>query len=743
MRPMRSRWPRLPPLACAIVLAAIIALRGRPVPELPPGARADDREVDRIVGTVGGPVITGPHGVGAPLDTGPTTVWVWSEVPLSPGQRVAVTGRLHTPRGFLDPGASDRSALAASRGAAWELTAGRVEVLGQDDGIAARFWRWAATVQTTWTSRIPDDEPAAAALRGIVTGDRAGVPDALDQRWRISGIYHVLSVSGLHLAVVAGLAFALLRRLVAASCLGRRSRPARWAAPVALALAVIYTAVTGAQLATLRSLAVVAIVLVGQMLDRPVRLVDALGAAAIAILVWRPADLFDPSFQLSFVAALTLALLPRKPREGTAVWRWVRTGFATSAWVAITTAPLTALHFHQVAPGGVIGNLVLTPIVELFALPLGFAGVLLGDLGRPFVTAAVWIVARVDSLAGLLARVMPVGTIAIGASIVLIALVALGLWLASRPRRTRGELVAWLALCALWTLAHTPPSPGSLRVTYLDVGQGDAAIVELPGGGVWLVDAGGNASAGTLAAASAPGTAIARTLAVYGRSSIDRAILSHPHPDHYLGLAALDLPIGELWFAGDVGDAGDGARLRPSRIPSFTAIAATLAARGTRLVRPSLGTSRTADGVALEVWAPRYVAAAGAPPVLAPDPVRGVNDNSLVIAIHYAGRTLLFPGDLEAEGEEAVVDAGLTAADVVKVAHHGSSTSSSQPFVAATHPTLAVISCGVANAFGFPSPAVVDRWHAAGARVARTDLDGAITVTVTADGELSVEQFTP
>ena len=128
----------------------------------------------------------------------------------------------------------------------------------------------------------------------------------------------MLSVSGLHLAVVAGLAFALLRRLVAASPLGGRSRPARWAAPIALALAIIYTAVTGAQLATLRSLAVVAIVLVGQMLDRPVRLVDALGAAAIAILVWRPADLFDPSFQLSFVAALTLALLPRKPHEGTA-----------------------------------------------------------------------------------------------------------------------------------------------------------------------------------------------------------------------------------------------------------------------------------------------------------------------------------------------------------------------------------------------------------------------------------------
>src|ERR1043165_240527 len=118
----------------------------------------------------------------------------------------------------------------------------------------------------------------------------------------------MLSVSGLHLAVVAGLVFALLRRLIAASPWGGRTRPARWAAPPALVLAVAYTMITGAQLATLRALAVVALALIAQMIDRPVRLVDALGVAALAILLWRPADLLDPSFQLSFVAALPPAL---------------------------------------------------------------------------------------------------------------------------------------------------------------------------------------------------------------------------------------------------------------------------------------------------------------------------------------------------------------------------------------------------------------------------------------------------
>src|SRR5207237_2487383 len=129
----------------------------------------------------------------------------------------------------------------------------------------------------------------AAALRGITVGDRGEVPPALDQRWRAVGIYHVLSVSGLHLAVVAGLAFGVLRRLIAASPWGGRARPARWAAPPALVLAIAYTLVTGAQLATLRALVVVALALVAQMLDRPLRLIDALGLAGLATLAGRPA----------------------------------------------------------------------------------------------------------------------------------------------------------------------------------------------------------------------------------------------------------------------------------------------------------------------------------------------------------------------------------------------------------------------------------------------------------------------
>ncbi|MBA3462278.1 MAG: DNA internalization-related competence protein ComEC/Rec2 [Deltaproteobacteria bacterium] len=677
---------------------------------------ADDRGIDRVVGTVEGPVMRTTRGSAARV----SGVWVWADEVLLPGQRVAAVGRVKTGRG------RER----------FELSAQSIEHLGEDDGLAARTWRWAAEVQAAGARRIDEvggDPAARAALRGITLGDRSAVPKELDDRWRVVGIYHVLSVSGLHLAVVAGLVFALLRRLVAASPLGGRVHPARWAAPPSLLIAIAYTLITGAQLATLRALVVIALVLIAAMIDRPIRLIDALGAAALVLLAWEPGDLFDPAFQLSFAAALTLALRPARTRAGNRVVGWLVHGITTSFWIAVTTAPITAFHFQQVSAGGVIGNLVLTPIVELLALPLALAGLVLGPFGAPFIRVACALVELVDNVAGVLAHVLPIGQIAVASALAMCVLVVLSVWSAARERRS---VVLWAALVIAWAAARTPPPPGALRVTFVDVGQGDAAIVELPGGEVWLVDAGGNASSRALAAAAAPGVAITRALAAAGHDRIDLAILSHPHPDHYLGLAAITLPIGELWSAAEPEPP---ELARGGALPSYQELVEALAARGTRLVHPPLGIAREHAGVTLEVLAPRYIAHEGAQPIEAADPVRSVNDNSLVIAIHYRGRTFLMTGDLEREGEDALVASGLARVDVVKVPHHGSPTSSSETFVAASRPALAVISCGRANAFGFPSPVVVARWRAVGAQVERTDISGSITVVVDATGGLAVE----
>ncbi len=728
------------PLAVAFAVTAAVAIaeawRGPAVAIPPPGTVADDRAVDRVVGTVDGLVISTPLGFGAPLATEGAEVWLWTTERLAPGDRVAATGRLRTLRGLLDPGAPPVSSHAA-----FELSAFGVEHLGEASTVRTRLLRWAGDTQHTWVAAIDDaagPSDGAAALRGIVTGDRGTVPAALDDRWRACGIFHALSVSGLHLAVVAGLAFAFLRRLIAGSPWGGRVRPARWAVPPALALAVAYTLVTGAQIATLRSLLVIAIMLIAQFLDRPARLVDALGLAMIALLAWHPSDLTDPSFQLSFAAALALALRPKRAPSGNRIVHWLREGIATSAWVSLVTAPITAFHFHQLQPAGVIGNLVLTPLLELVALPLGLAGLVLRTVwpaaGALAIRIAALTVGLVDMLAGWFAKLAPVGAVAVGSIGAMVVLVALALWLLSRTRRTRIDALAWAALCATWLAARVPPPPGALRVTFLDVGQGDGAIIELPNGAAWIVDAGGLASRHDLASAAAPGRAVTRTLEAYGHAAIELAIISHPHPDHYLGLAAITEPIAETWAVAGDPPAHSGAK-KPIGLPSFAALATP------PIHHPALGLVRAEAGVEVYVWGPRYRETDASPEREAADPVRTTNDNSLVIELRFAGRSILFAGDVEAEGEASIVAAGLEHVDVVKVGHHGSPTSSSQTFVTATHPGTAVISCGVANTFGFPAAAVLARWRAAGAEVERTDASGAITVTVTPEGTLTVERF--
>ncbi|HEY0193133.1 MAG TPA: ComEC/Rec2 family competence protein [Kofleriaceae bacterium] len=706
-------------------------------------AGADDRIVDRVTGVIEGPIVHGPRGDGARLAADGATVWLWSGGRLHPGEQVVAIGRLHAPRGLRDPAVPDRAALVHARGASLELTAQEVIRLGDAGGWVDRAWRAADDTQRAWVRALDaagGGTPGAAALRGIVAGDRGEVPPALDDRWRAVGIFHVLSVSGLHLAVVSGLAFWLLRRLIAMSPWGGRCRPARWASIPALALAIAYTMITGAQLATLRSLAVIACMLIGQLCARPVKLLDATGFAALAILIWRPADLFDPSFQLSFVAAITLALQP--PVDAShGVRGWLVRGALSSARVALTTAPLTAYHFQQVAVGGVLGNLVLTPAVELIALPLGLAGAALGL--SPAITAAAWIVGLADRGAGLLAQVTPVGHVAVASGVVTLALVAISLYVVTRERWARGRIAGWVMMCAIWAIGRTPPPDGALRMTFLDVGQGDAALIELPDGQLWLLDAGGAPNARDLAAAAATGQAIDRVVWAYGHARIDLAILSHPHPDHYLGLAAITTPITELWVADEPGGNGGkhADRLRAATaLPGFAAIAAGLVARGTRLVHPQLGTTAAGE-VSLRIWAPRYQPADR--PMCAADPVRSLNDNSLVVELGYRGRRVLFAGDVEAEGEADLVAAGVGPVDVVKVPHHGSPTSSSPALVAATRPRLAVISCGRGNAFGFPSPRVIARWQAAGAEVARTDTDGAVTVTIDERGGLMFERYVP
>ncbi|MBK9031328.1 MAG: ComEC/Rec2 family competence protein [Myxococcales bacterium] len=758
-------WP-LPRRARLVVAVAAVAAwaaareaRAARDAIAPPGI--DDRALDTIEGWIAGPptALASATGMLVDGDVGPVWVTISGAPRAWPGDRVRVVGRLVTPRGYRDPGSPDRAQIARDRGARWELRGRGLEVLASGD--RASLWRRPAQV-ARWASRAiarrGGDGVGNALVRAVVVGDRSAVTPATDDAWRAAGVYHALSVSGLHLAVVALVAFAALTRLFAMIApLAARLAPRRAAAAAALPLAVGYTLVTGGQVATVRALVVVAVVLLGEVCERRARIGDALGLAALLAIGQRPSVVFDPAFELSFVAAVTL-IASARGRAAAPVRGWRRAARAlvaavrTSWHVTVATAPISAWHFGQVSLGGVVGNLVAGPAFELAALPLGVIGTLITAVapavGGVALDLAIAIAGWAAAVIAVIARATPTLWVRPPTPLELGACAGLfGAWLAARHGVARARVAAMTAVaCAVlggsWWAHRAAARPATLRITFLDVGQGDGAVLELPDGQVWLIDAGGAPGTGARAQL-APGRAVAAYLRTRGVRAIDVAIVSHPHPDHYLGLLAVaaEVPIRALWAAAPGDDAAPDPSApfadAPAHGRSYADVVAALVATGTQLVAPPLG-PRSFGDVTVEVLGPRGPAGEA---VATADPVRTVNDNSLVVRVSRGGARVLFLGDVEDEGEDALVAAGDVAATVVKVAHHGSPTSSSPALVAAARPRLAVISLGRGNRFGFPSAAVVARWRAVGAAVVRTDEAGAVTITIAADGQVEVATF--
>jgi competence protein ComEC len=293
----------------------------------------------------------------------------------------------------------------------------------------------------------------------------------------------------------------------------------------------------------------------------------------------------------------------------------------------------------------------------------------------------------------------------------LMALYAGGRW------RRVAILCALLVAGSIGARAALTRLSTTLRVTFLDVGQGDACVVELPHGHVMVVDGGGSFDPGF-----DPGQEVlAPFLWRRGIRRIDLVVLSHPHPDHANGLPFIveQFAVGEIWTNG-----------QPSALPAVDRL--RVAARDRKV---PLGEPRAIElgGVRVAPLGPLDERGH-----ISPDPAWSENDNSLVLELDYAGRRLWFAGDVEQEAE-SVLAARASPVDLVKVPHHGSRTSSTAALVEALRPRLAVISVGERNRWGFPNGAVVERWRTAGARVVRTDRDGAVTVEVSGKGKWSVD----
>ena len=640
------------------------------------------------------------------------------------GERLVLRGRLVPFDEARNPGEPSRRGIALGEGLAGELLADRVLARVAPDPRDARTWAARLRARLSARLRATVREPEATVIAGALWGERGTLPHDLRDDFQATGTVHVLVTAGLHLGVIAALVAGLLR-------LARVPRVA--ASLAAIPCVVAYAWLSGAHLPSQRAAVMVSVALLARAYGARLLSWNALALAALVVAVLWPASVTTVSFALSFSCVGAILLFARPLEHVLAHWSLPeRIHEALSLTIAthIGVWPLSAATFGLVAPYAILANAIVVPATGI-AMLAGIAALVLADvpvLDRTAATLATWdvgailhVVAAVAGLPGAHVRVAPPPAAAIVAYDVAAGLAAWTL------RRYVFLAIGMLALASVGVLLTTLRLPdGRLTITMLDVGQGDAIVVRTPRGHTILIDTGGRLERGPGTDGRSPAELVGEriVLAYLQRENIHRIdlmVLTHPHGDHVGGC----FPVVDQMRVDAIGDSGQTYGGRAYR----DCLAAAHVRRVPVILLREGMRYATDDRVTLDALGPRE-------PLLADGP-NDVNENSVVLRLTYAcpgcARPfhMLFTGDAGAQSEARMLAGGLVlSADILKVGHHGSAYSSTPEFLAAVHARDALISVGRHNHFGHPSPVTIRALRDAGTRVYRTDLDGAITVTV-------------
>ena len=651
------------------------------------------------------------------------------------GDRLRLVGDLRPPPAPRNPSDFDYGAYLRRRGLYATLTlydGADVAVTGSAAGPVTWVVRRARAYVEAHLARHVPDADARAVLRALLLGDRSQVTDATRAAFADTGLMHLLAVSGLHVVLVGFVLYGLLRPLLVRLGLGWRPAEVTRAALTVVVLG-FYALLTGGSASVVRAVVMAALLIGGHVLQRSAHALNTLGVAALVLLAARPTMLLDAGFQLSFAAVAAIVTL-NPVLHHVVPARW--TAHAAGAWVVqmttvslaatLGTAPVLLAHFGQVAFAGLALNLVAIP-----ATGLALAGALLTTLAGGLSTAVAGVLgAATTACVQVLLATATLGAETLGAltwrgavadpwrlAAMTAALVALAQLRRPRLRwRLAGAALACVAVSLGLALARGDHRP-RLDVLFFDVGQGDAALLTMPNGRTLLIDAGKRTPTSDAAVRT-----ILPHLRRHGVDRLDAVVVTHADSDHLGGVPSLlrAVEVGAVWHNGWPADTELYAEtmhlLDSLRIPHRAARAGD-----TLALDPS---------VAIQVLAP--------PPAPAAHGF-GENDASVVLRAVYGRTRWLFAGDVEAAAERWLTThaADVLASDVVKVAHHGSSTSSTPALVeAATRraadgaaraaPVHAVVSVGARNGYGLPSAEVLGRWRDAGARLHRTATAGAV-----------------
>ena len=631
------------------------------------------------------------------------------------GDRMQLQIQLYQPSLPRNPGAFDYRAFLKRRG---------IDALGtvqkRSQVIAHRqekddWWAQIVLPVRTLIRRAIEQNLSggpAGLLKGVLLGAKHAVSEEVKTTFAQTGVNHVLAVSGLHVGLIAGAVFFTLKILG----IGRGIT-----AVLTICALVFYALITGLPPSVVRASTMGCVALLGMVGQRDIDGGNILGIAGLGLLIARPQDLFDVGFQLSFVATGGILIFYRPLRDLLPKKKgWYDTCVAGPLAVSIaaqaTTLPFIVAYFGLVSVIGLLANLIVVPLIGV-GVGLGLLTVFVFACWEPMATilnAANWLVlSGAIKCAEFMAKpewaafeVARPSWVIFAIYLVLIPLIhptARRLW-------STYCLIIALVLANIGIWKNILQTESALEIYFLDVGQGDAVFCKYPNGRTLLVDGGIRTQYSDMGK---------RVILPFLKSQridhIDVVVGSHPHADHIGGLISVleQVSVGHYLDAGQHVDSFTGKRLQE-----------VVKTKGIRYQTVAAGDSLVGIGGLVLHPTSAYVSDSGP----APD---GLNNGSVVIRIVHEETSLLLTGDIEHETDGDLIRWGhRLRSDILKVAHHGSRTSSTPEFLAGVTPDVVTISCGINNKFRHPSPEVIQRLRDMGIQIWRTDHSGAIAVRI-------------
>ena len=668
---------------------------------------------------------------------------------LRSGDRVACLARLKEIRNFNNPGGFNYRRYLAFREIFASASVSRKSFVirlhpGKNCwfGLGIEPSRQAVS-RLIDSATAEEPEEVRGIIKALLIGDRSEVSQKIRDIFNRIGTAHLLAISGLHIGIVATIAFLAFRFILARS---QRVLLAAWstkgAALLSLFPVLFYGFLAGMSPATQRAVIMVTVFLMALLFERERDTINTLALAALVILIISPTALFEISFQLSFAAVFAiLYMMEHIPfvielRRGLpTVYKRLVLFLLVSAAAILGTLPITLYYFNQTSLIGILTNCFMVPLIGFLVVPLGLLAVLLLPI-TPAVALLIMKGATVTldwclGLAVFFSKWPFAAVRTVTPTLIEVGLYYALAWVLFNFRQTRRArpLLIGLAIVALADAGYWVSERygrGELRMTVIDVGQGSSALMELPGGPCILADGGGFYDNRFDVGARVVGPLLwKRKIA-----TVEILVLSHPDPDHLNGLLfiARHFNVREVWM-----------NHQPAETEPYRDFLRIVSEKDIRVVGPKdLVRPRMINGVRFQALYP---------PVdflerKAKDSWRTPNNNSLVLKVSFQNISFLLPGDIEAEAERELTALACTTlkSDVLLVPHHGSRSSSTPRFLKCVKPEIGIISSGWRNIFGMPPQKILKRYEALGSHIFRTDRQGAITITT--DGEhLSVKPF--